>query len=63
MPKPYMSDTLTQQHRFICISTVVNELSYTPLQEERTCEAEQAVPTDRHSWKTLRGRREPILTF
>lgn len=54
---PSTSDT---QHGFICMSTTVDELSYTPSQEEKARDAEQVVATGRKSWKTLRGKGEAV---
>ena len=42
------------------MSTTVDELSYTPSQEEKTRDAEQIVATGRKSWKTLRGKGEAV---
>lgn len=50
----------SQQHEFVCMSTTVDELSYTPSQEEKTRDAEQIVATGRKSWKTLRGKGEAV---
>ncbi|KAF8813184.1 hypothetical protein BYT27DRAFT_7181660 [Phlegmacium glaucopus] len=58
-PSPSPSGT-SQQHGFVCMSTTVDELSYTPSQEEKTRDAEQIVATGRKSWKTLRGKGEAV---
>jgi transcriptional enhancer factor len=57
---PSTSDAQSQQHGYICMSTTVDELSYTPSQEEKTRDAEQVVATGRKSWKTLKGRGEAV---
>ena len=56
-PKP---DAISQQHDFMCMSTTVEELSYTPSQAEKTRDAAQVVATGRKSWKTLRGKGEAV---
>ncbi|KAF8804881.1 hypothetical protein BYT27DRAFT_7106114 [Phlegmacium glaucopus] len=56
---PYTSAS-PQQHGFVCLSTTLDELSYTPSQEEKTRDAEQIVATGRKSWKTLRGKGEAV---
>ena len=40
--------------------TTVDELSYTPPQEEKTRDAEQAVATGRKTWKALKGKGEAV---
>ena len=57
---PSTSDAQRQQHGFIGMSTTVDELSHTALQEEKTCDAEQVVATGRKSSKTLRGKGEAV---
>jgi hypothetical protein len=54
------SNAQSQQHGYICMSTTVDDLSYTPSQEEKTRDAEQVVATGRKSWKTLKGRGEAV---
>ena len=56
------SDTESQQHGFIgkSESTTVDEHSYTPSQEEETCDVEQVVATGRKSWKTQRRKEEAV---
>jgi hypothetical protein len=57
---PSTSDAQSQQYGYICMSTTVDELSYTPSQEEKTRDAERVVATGRKSWKTLKGRGEAV---
>jgi transcriptional enhancer factor len=52
--------TSDAQYGYICISTTIDELSYTPSQEEKTRDAEQVVATGRKSWKTLKGKGESV---
>ena len=49
----------SDKHGFIGMSTIVDELSYTPSQGEAR-DAEQVVATGRKSWKTLRGKGETV---
>ncbi|PPQ67637.1 hypothetical protein CVT24_002858 [Panaeolus cyanescens] len=45
---------------FVCISTTVDDLSYTPSEEEKYRDAEQVSITGRRSWKTLKGKGEAV---
>ncbi|KAF8150069.1 hypothetical protein B0H34DRAFT_678986 [Crassisporium funariophilum] len=52
--------TAKQQHEFVCMSTTVDDLSYTPSEQERSRDAAQFVATGRRSWKTLKGKGEAV---
>lgn len=51
--------TTDSQHGFINMSTV-DDLSYTPSEEEKYRDAAQIAATGRRSWKTLRGQGEAV---
>lgn len=44
---------------FVCMSTV-DDLSYTPTDEQRHRDAAQILATGRRSWKTLKGKGEAV---
>ncbi|KAJ3505305.1 hypothetical protein NLJ89_g7488 [Agrocybe chaxingu] len=49
-----------QEYGFVCMSTTVDDLSYTPSEEEKSRDAAQILATGRRSWKTLRGKGEAV---
>ncbi|EDR01694.1 uncharacterized protein LACBIDRAFT_333124 [Laccaria bicolor S238N-H82] len=51
--------TTASQHGFINMSTV-DDLSYTPSEDEKYRDAAQIAATGRRSWKTLRGKGEAV---
>ena len=51
--------TTDSQDGFINMSTV-DDLSYTPSEEEKYRDAAQIAATGRRSWKTLRGKGEAV---
>lgn len=48
-----------QESTFV-MSTTVEDLSYTPSEQEKCRDAEQFVATGRKSWKTLKGKGEAV---
>jgi len=42
------------------MSTTVDDLSYTPSEQEKSRDAAQIVATGRRSWKTLKGKGEAV---
>ncbi|KDR76000.1 hypothetical protein GALMADRAFT_457965 [Galerina marginata CBS 339.88] len=57
---PPVSGSSKQEYGFVCMSTTVDDLSYTPSEEERSRDAAQFVATGRRSWKTLKGKGEAV---
>lgn len=48
-----------QEYSFV-MATTVDDLSYTPSEEEKYRDAAQFVATGRKSWKTLKGKGEAV---
>ncbi|KAF9004059.1 hypothetical protein BDQ17DRAFT_1541698 [Cyathus striatus] len=53
------SSSPPQQYGFICMSTV-DDLSYTPSEQEKYRDEVQMAATGRRSWKTLKGKGEAV---
>ncbi|KAF8910555.1 hypothetical protein CPB84DRAFT_1763969 [Gymnopilus junonius] len=57
---PPLPGTSKQEDGFILISTTVDELSYTPTEEQKSRDADQLQVTGRRSYKTLKGKAEAV---
>ncbi|PPQ95203.1 hypothetical protein CVT26_014894 [Gymnopilus dilepis] len=53
-------DPPVQANGFTMISTTVDDLSYTPSEEQKSRDAEQLKATGRRSYKTLKGKAEAV---
>jgi len=45
---------------YMCLSTTVDDLSYTPSDDQRSRDAAQIEATGRKSWKTIQGKGEAV---
>ncbi|KAF4613652.1 hypothetical protein D9613_007486 [Agrocybe pediades] len=50
----------SSRQEYVCMSMTVDDLSYTPSEQERSRDAEQFAATGRRSWKTLKGKGEAV---
>jgi len=54
----HLASTNKQEYSLLCMS--VDDLSYTPSEQEKSRDAAQNIATGRRSWKTLKGKREAV---
>ena len=57
--RPTDSKLRNEQMTFITLSTV-DDLSYTPSEEQKSRDRAQIQATGRRSWKTLKGKAEAV---